>query len=285
MLGLQGFRVLEVQETRGELVVGIETIARLEPCLGCGVVATAHDRMEVAYRDFAAFGRPARLIWSKRRWRCGEPLCPMRTWTETSSAFSTRCLLTNRASRDCCLQVGLNARPVAQMARELGVCWDNVMAAVREHGESLVDDPAPVGTVEQLGVDETTWLSATRIHPTLFATGLVDLEQRIVIDAVNSGGDLGGWVDERPEPWCDAVRVVATDLAESYRSGCGGAPKPCDPRRRPVSRGAPCRPLPRRGAPAGAERDHRPPRHKGRPALPDPKTARDRRRTPGRDGA
>jgi transposase len=224
MLGLEGFRVLEVQETRGELVIRIETVPQLEPCLGCGVVATAHDRMEVAYRDLAAFGRPARLVWSKRRWRCGESLCPMRTWTETSAEFSSRCLLTRRASRECCLQVGLNARPVAQMARELGVCWDTVMAAVKEHGEPLVDDPARVGTVEQLGVDETTWLSATRDHPTLFATGLVDLEQRIVIDVVegNSGGDLGGWLDERAEAWCDAVRVVATDLAESYRSGLEG---------------------------------------------------------------
>jgi len=224
MLGLEGFRVLEVQETRGELVIRIETIARLEPCLGCGVVATAHDRMEVAYRDLAAFGRPARLVWSKRRWRCAETLCPMRTWTETSSEFSTRCLLTRRASSECCLQVGLNARPVAQMARELGVCWDTVMAAVKEHGEPLVDDPARVGTVEQLGVDETTWLSATREHPTLFATGLVDLEQRIVIDVVkgNSGGDLGGWLDQRPEPWLESIRVVATDLAESYRSGLEG---------------------------------------------------------------
>jgi len=32
-----------------------------------------------------------------------------------------------------------------------------------------------VDAVAQLGVDETTWLSATKDHPTLFATGLVDL--------------------------------------------------------------------------------------------------------------
>jgi transposase len=224
MLGLPGFRVLEVEETPAEVVIRIETIARLEACLGCGVVATAHDRMEVAYRDLAAFGRPARLVWSKRRWRCQEALCPMRTWTETSSAFSHRCLLTDRAGRECRLQVGLNARPVAQMARELGVCWDTVMAAVREHGEPLVDDPARVGAVGQLGVDETTWLSATREHASLYATGLVDLEQRIVIDVIkgNRGEDLGGWLDRQPEPWRDGIRVVATDLAESYRSGLPG---------------------------------------------------------------
>jgi transposase len=224
MLGLDGFRVLEVVQTASEVVIRIETTVDLVGCPGCGVVATAHDRMAVAYRDLAAFGRPARLVWRKRRWRCEEPLCPVRTWTEGSAAFSARCLLTNRAGRECCLQVGLNARPVAQMARELGVCWDTVMAAVREHGEPLVDDPRRVGAVRQLGVDETTWLSATREHPTLFATGLVDLEQRIVIDVVqgNRGDDLGQWLDRRPEPWRDGIRVVATDLAESYRSGLVG---------------------------------------------------------------
>lgn len=120
--------------------------------------------------------------------------------------------------------MGLNARPVAQMARELGVCWDTVMAAVAEHGQPLVDDPERVGQVRQLGIDETTWLSATKDHATLFATGLVDLTRRIVIDVVqgNSAGDLGSWLDRQPESWLSEVRVVATDLAESYRAGLDG---------------------------------------------------------------
>src|SRR5712691_113226 len=200
MLGLDGFRVLEVEESTSEVLIRIETTADLVGCPGCGVVATAQDRMAVAYRDLAAFGRPARLLWSKRRWRCQEPLRPVHTWTEGSAAFSARCLLTNRAGRECCLQVGLNARPVAQMARELGVCWDTVMAAVREHGEPLVDDPGRVGAVRQLGVAETTWLSATREHPTLYASGLVDVERRKVIDVVegNSGEDLGQGLDRQP---------------------------------------------------------------------------------------
>jgi transposase len=187
--------------------------------------------MAVDYRDLAIFGRPARLVWWKRRWRCAEPLCAMRTWTESSSAFSSRCLLTNRAGLECCLQVGLNARPVAQMARELGVCWDTVMAAVREHGEPLVDDPARVGTVSQLGVDETTWLAATKDHPTRFATGLVDLQARIVIDVVegNSGQDLGSWLDRQPARWLEKVRVVATDLAGVLRLGSCRAAGSRDP--------------------------------------------------------
>lgn len=224
MLGLPGFQVLGVEESAAEVVIRIETSAELVGCPRCGVVATAHDRMAVEYRDLAAFGRPARLVWAKRRWRCEEPLCEERTWTETSPAFSSRCLLTNRAGAEACRQVGRNCRPVSQMADELGVCWQTVMSAVREHGEPLVDDRGRVGVVTKLGVDETTFLSANREHPTLYATGLVDLEAKVVIDVIegNTSTDLGSWLDRQPGPWLRQIRVVATDLAESYRSGLAG---------------------------------------------------------------
>ena len=224
MLGLDGFRVLGVQETDAEVVIEIETSADLVGCPGCGVVARAHGRMVVECRDLAAFGRPARLVWAKRRWRCEEAMCEVRTWTEESAAFSSRCLLTRRAAAECCRQVGRNARPVSQMADELGVCWDTVMDAVREHGEPMVDDPDRVGIVTALGVDETSWLSATKDHPTLYATGLVDLTRRIVIDVIrgNSAHELGSWLDRQPKDWLSAIRVVATDLAESYRAGLAG---------------------------------------------------------------
>jgi len=224
MLGLPGFRVLDVHESPTELVIEIETIAELVGCPGCGVVARAHGRTAVEYRDLAAFGRPARLVWGKRRWRCEEPRCEEITWTESSPAFSARCVLTNRAGAECCRQVGRNARPVTQMAAELGVCWDTVMDAVREHGEPLVDDPELVGQVTALGVDETSWLTATKDHPTLFATGLVDLQAKVVIDVIrgNSATDLGSWLDRQPPEWLAGVRVVATDLAESYRAGLDG---------------------------------------------------------------
>ena len=224
MLGLPGFCVLDAQVACDELVVNVETIPQLTGCPACGVVATAHDRMSVEYRDLPAVGRPVRLVWDKRRWRCEEPECPACTWTETSPLLSVRCLLTRRAALECCLEVGLNARPAAQLARALGVAWHTVTGAVREYGEPLIDDPDRVGQVRKLGVDETTWLTATREHSTRYATSLVDLERRIVIDVVkgSTASDLGSWLDRQPTRWTRGVRVVATDLAESYRSGLDG---------------------------------------------------------------
>jgi transposase len=90
MLGLPGFRVVAVEESAAELLIEIETSDDLVGCPECGVVAVAKDRMPVEYRDLAAFGRPARLRWRKRRFRCEEPRWPARTWTETSPEFSPR---------------------------------------------------------------------------------------------------------------------------------------------------------------------------------------------------
>lgn len=54
-----------------------------------------------------------------------------------------------------------------------------------------------VGAVAQLGVDETSFLAANRRHSTIYATGLVDLEARIVIDMVEgNGGDVAQLADQ-----------------------------------------------------------------------------------------
>ena len=84
LLGLDGFRVLEVTEDPGELVVVVETDAQVVGCRSCGVRAEAQDRMRIDIRDLTCFGRPARLVWIKRRWRCVEVDCDAKTWTERS---------------------------------------------------------------------------------------------------------------------------------------------------------------------------------------------------------
>ena len=47
MLGLDGFRVLAVEETAVEVIIRIETTKTLVGCPVCGVQAVAHDRMVV----------------------------------------------------------------------------------------------------------------------------------------------------------------------------------------------------------------------------------------------
>ena len=221
LLGLPGFRVLEVSETPEELVIVVETIVEVEGCVGCGTRAVAHERRPMSIRDLPCFGRPARLVWRKRRWRCPEPVCARKTWTEASEHLDAQVVLTRRAGAEACRQVGELARPVSAVAEEFGVCWWTVMNAVIDHGAPLVDDPDRIGRVRQLGVDETSFLKANHSHATVYVTGLVDLERHVLIDLTegNSAKDLSRWLGNADTRWLAGIRVVALDLTEHFRAG------------------------------------------------------------------
>ncbi len=105
LLGLSGFRVLDVVEHDAEVVIRVETTASRAFCRSCGVRAEPQDRMRVDVRNLACFGRPARLVWSKRRWRCREPQCAARTWTEHSDHVYAQVVLTRRDGVEACRQV------------------------------------------------------------------------------------------------------------------------------------------------------------------------------------
>ena len=76
-------------------------------------------------------------------------------------------------------------------------------------------------TVKALGVDETSFLSANPERSTDYVTGMVDLRGWKMVDTVegNAASDLRRWCAAQDPSWLGAVRVVATDLAESYRAG------------------------------------------------------------------
>ena len=221
MLGLDGFRVLDVDRKPAEMTVTVETTADFAGCPTCGVRAEAQDRLRVDIRDLPCFGATVRLVWLKRRWRCVDLDCPAKTWTEGSEHVAPRAVLTLRAGAEATRQVGELALPVAVVARELAVCWWTVMAAVVLHGTPLVEDPKRVGRVRALGIDETSFLAANRERSTIYATGMVDLTRRKIIDMVegNAAADLRRWCANQDPSWLAGVRVVATDLAESYRAG------------------------------------------------------------------
>jgi transposase len=122
-LGLPGFVVLAAGEYGGELELLIETTVSETGCPTCGVVATLHDRQPRWVRDLPAGGRQVTLVWLKRVWRCAEPACEQRTWSEHSPAIRPRAVLTERARAECARRVGQDATDVARVAAELGVGW------------------------------------------------------------------------------------------------------------------------------------------------------------------
>ena len=142
LLGLDGFKVLAAEIAGGEWQLEVQTTATVVGCQGCGMRAELHGRRTVRVRDLPIAGRPVVLAWRKRIWRCREPACEVRTWTERTTAVRPRAVLTERARAEACRRVGKDAHAVAAVARDLGVGWATVMRAVHEHGTQLVDDAA-----------------------------------------------------------------------------------------------------------------------------------------------
>jgi transposase len=151
LLGLDGFEVLAAQVVGGEWHLNVETTTTVVACMGCGVRAELHGRRTVRVRDLPSGGRPVVLWWCKRIWRCGEPACEVRTWTERAAAIGPRAVLTERARAEACRRVGKDAHAVAAVARDLGVGWATVMRSVHDHGTPLVDDAARLEGVAALG--------------------------------------------------------------------------------------------------------------------------------------
>ncbi len=221
MLGLAGVMVLDVEDVPGELVVTVESTKAKATCPSCRRRAQAQDRDVVHLRDLHISGRACRLVLRKRRWRCRTKGCVRKTWTEKIDGIATRQVLTVRAGAEVTRQVGQLCRSVASVAAEYGVGWDTAWAAVKLHGRPLVDDRHRVGAVRSLGVDEHSDLAATREHATIYATVLVDLDRRHVIDLFEgkSAAKLRRWTSQRSERWRRGVEVVALDLTDTYRAG------------------------------------------------------------------
>lgn len=121
IVGLPAITVLGVEDEPGEpLRIYVETTAAVMRCAGCGIRAWLKDRRPVALVDLPAFGRPAVLVWHKRRWRCPEPSCEVGTFTEQCPAIAApRAGVTDRAGRWMTRQVG-QGQPVSTVAAELG---------------------------------------------------------------------------------------------------------------------------------------------------------------------
>ncbi len=122
---------------------------------------------------------------------------------------------------EACRQVGEQNRSVACVAREFGVGWSTVMAAVEDYGRPLVDDPARLEAVSALGLDEVSFLRANARHHTVFSTGFVDLRRGRFLDIVagRSARAVHEWLAAMDPEWLAGIDTVAIDPFRGYATG------------------------------------------------------------------
>ncbi len=106
VLGMEGFVLLAAAEIDGELHQLVETEAAIVACVGCGTRAVSRGRRRTKVRDLPCGGRPVVVVWNKRLWRCPDPDCEVKTWSETSELIAPRASMTERTRVDACKKGG-----------------------------------------------------------------------------------------------------------------------------------------------------------------------------------
>jgi transposase len=204
----------------GEWWLSVETCAVRAWCARCGVRAVGHGRSRSVVRDLPIAGTPTVLVFARRRWRCGEELCAVRTWSEHVEAIAARASLTERARRRLAAMVNIDGCSIAAAAVEFGVGWHTANAAVAEYTDPAVDDPRRLEGVVGVGVDEKRFLNATSEHRTVYTTQIVDLDRHRLLDVVEgrSRNVLADWLAERGPQWCARITLATLDPAAGYRA-------------------------------------------------------------------
>ena len=181
-------------------------------CSGCGGRLHSDGDRAVELVDLPAFGHPARLVWRKRRWRCGRRGCAVGTATEQAPAIAPqRALLTARAGRWATRQAG-RGRPLTDIAGELGCGWHPVNDSVRRWGQALLDaDTSRIRGVEALGLDETLMWCRGRFRRKAWATSIVDAGRGQLLDIVP------GRTAKAPVAWLVGPLARSTQQHESKK--------------------------------------------------------------------
>ena len=147
LVGLPDVNVLGVADAPGRpLRIHVEARLSRPTCRGCGSAAEVKDRPEVTLVDLPVFGRRARLVWRKHRWRCRQRACPVGSWTgEDPAIAASRLALTDRAGRWATEQVGRCGRslkgaglnPENDLAREAHLHSPGVIIEVSRNRQDL----------------------------------------------------------------------------------------------------------------------------------------------------
>ncbi|MGY8681747.1 ISL3 family transposase [Bradyrhizobium sp. UFLA05-153] len=182
------------------------------PCCGCQT-----DRIHSHYvrrlADLPWQGRVVEIRLHARRFRCANPQCPRRIFTERLSATVRPKARRTTRLRESQLAIGfaVGGEPGARLSRKLAmpISGDTLLRMI--HSAPLPDFVAP--TV--VGIDDWAWRRGQR-----YGTIICDLERNCVLDLLpdRNADSVASWLKRWP-----GIKVVARDRAGLYADGtrCG----------------------------------------------------------------
>jgi transposase len=207
---LAGLRLLAVCLTTGQLVLDVAPRTTGSPCPSC---RRRSDRLHSRYvrrvADQPIGDRPVTIQFHVRRFRCGNPRCPRRTFVEQQPTLAgrsaRRSVPLQRFLEDVALTQG--GRPGQRFAerRRIRVNRTTLVRLIRRLPEPLVTTP----TV--LGIDD---FALARGHR--YGTILVNLEDPRILDLLpeRTAEAVAAWLMEHGQP-----QFVCRDRSGDYASG------------------------------------------------------------------
>ena len=195
-------------DSGSRLVLEVAGDARSATCPLCGQISSRrHGRYRRWIADCPSFGRPVTLIVEIQRFKCANPYCSQRTFSERIEALAAtgrrRTIRLAEALR--ALGYALGGQAAARLAARLGmgISGATVLRELRRKG---CVSPTTISTV--IGIDD--WALA-RGHR--YGTIVVDLERRRPIEllAERDGATVKAWLNTQPH-----IEIVARDRGGAY---------------------------------------------------------------------
>jgi transposase len=208
--------VVDVSSVPDRTTIVVAPKAPSAACPACGNPSTrVHSRYRRVLADLPWQGHAVALRIRARRFRCPEPTCPRRIFTERLPAAAPRQRRTGRlAAIQRCIGLGMGGEPGSRLAARLAmpVSGDTLLRLIRKAPLELPPPPRIVG------LDDWAWRRGRR-----YGTMIVDLERNRPIDLLpdRQAGTVAAWLKAHP-----GIVLVARDRAGAYAEGARvGAPE------------------------------------------------------------
>jgi transposase len=213
-LAPSGLIVRDLEIVPDAITMVAYSASRSSACPTCGHVSTSmHSRYQRVLSDLPSHGVGVEIRVIARRFRCRQPTCHQRIFTERLNSNIAAPFARRTARLEGIVHhigLALGGRPGQSLAQRLAlpVSKDTLLRIVRRHAKR------PNAPLHVVGLDDWAWKRGQR-----YGTIVCDLERRRIVDILpdRETGTVEAWLKLHP-----SITTISRDRGGGYaRAACG----------------------------------------------------------------